>query len=650
MEKKMTPVIWKAVDFDGGFWKERQELNLNVTLNAEYEQLVKTGRLEALKQQWRPGQPGNPHHYWDSDVAKWIETAAYTLSYHADDKLEKKIDTIINTIEKAQFDDGYFNTYFTIVEPGKRWTNLHVMHELYCAGHLIEAAVAYFESTGKRKFLYIMIAYADYIDSVFGPEEDKIHGYPGHEEIELALVKLYRVTGEKRYLALSKYFIDERGKTPNFFEQEARQRNEDPDHSPIRESLNRNYLAEGPYALFQAHAPVCQQKTAEGHAVRAMYLYAAMADAGIETGDSSLLDACKVLWSNVTEKRMSITGGVGTFDEGERFTYDYNLPNEAVYNETCASIGLIFWAHRMLLATFDAKYADIIEQTLFNGVLSGVSLSGDRFFYSNPLAVSPGMYSNRIIRNPRLSPQRQSWFEVSCCPPNLARLVASLGGYFYSLGEKGIYIHLYGQNSSQMTFKGTKVGIRQHTEFPWDGKIRIELSLDSPLDFALSVRIPGWCSTPSASINGTSVSLAGIVKDGFAGFKRLWQSGDYIDLAFPMEPVLVEAHPRVRQNCGRAAIKRGPLVYCLEEVDNGDRLWDVSLSENTDFTSTFKKDLLGGIVTVKAKGKSRKIEDWDGTLYSSQRSDSYEREITAIPYFAWSNRNPGEMIVWLRKE
>jgi uncharacterized protein len=644
---RLTPVAWKRVVLDGGFWKTRQEISRQVTLPAVYKEFKTTGRIDSLKLQWKPGEPQKPHHYWDSDVAKWIEAAAYSLANSPDPALEALVDETVELIAAAQQSDGYLNTYFSSVEPGRRWTNVYVMHELYCAGHLLEAAVAYFDAVGKRRLLDVMIRYVDHIDTVFGPQEGKKHGYPGHEEIELALVKLHRVTGNQRYLKLARYFIDERGKQPYFFEQEARARGDDPAKHPAREILDRDYLAAGPYALFQSHLPVRVQKSAEGHAVRAMYLYTGMTDVGMETGDESLIDACKALWASVTRRRMSVTGGVGSLEAGERFTFDYDLPNETAYNETCASIGLIFWAHRMLQAELKGEYADIIEQALYNGVLSGVSLGGDAFFYTNHLEVEPGLYENRVNRNIRMRPRRQSWFEVSCCPPNLVRLVASIGGYLYTTSESGVQVHLYAQSRADLNIRGTATALLQETDYPWDGAVRLSVSPVVPTAFSLAFRIPGWSRDPVVNLNGSPVGIAGIVKNGYAAIERTWSAGDVISIDFGMEPTLIEAHPAVRFDCGKVVLMRGPLVYCMEETDNGGNLWDVVLPADASFRTAFEPSLLGGVVLISADALCRDPDDWTNTLYRPAGSRYKVRPIKAIPYFAWSNREPGEMLVWI---
>lgn len=412
---KSQPLPLRSVRITGGFWAERQKVNRETTLRIEYQQCKDTGRIDAWKLNWKPGDPNPPHIYWDSDVAKLVEAVGYSLALQPDPELERLMDELIDDMEKAQQPDGYLNTHYIAVEPDKRWTNLRDCHELYCAGHLMEAAVAYYQGTGKRKMLDVLCRYADHIRSVFGTEPGKLRGYPGHEEIELALVKLATATGNQDYLQLAKYFVDERGQQPLYYDVERAKRGET---APYR--LGSPDIM--PYAYNQAHLPVRQQTTAEGHAVRACYLYAGMAAVARETGDQSLIDACRTLWQNVTTRRMYITGGVGSSRFGERFTFDYDLPNEEAYAETCAAIALCFFANNMLQLDADAQYADILERALYNNVLSGVAANGKQFFYDNLLASFPPYYKFAQQKSPR----RQDWFGCSCCPPNIARLIASL--------------------------------------------------------------------------------------------------------------------------------------------------------------------------------------------------------------------------------
>lgn len=649
-KSKLSPVSLHSVKIEGGFWGRRQETNMNVVIPFEYEQCKNTGRIDAWKLDWKPGDPGRPHHFWDSDVAKWIEAAAYALAIQPDSELEKRVDEVIDLIKNAQHEDGYLNVYYSVVEPGKRWTNLKDMHELYCAGHLMEAAVAYYEATGKRKFLDIMCRYADYIDSVFGPEEGKKKGYPGHEEIELALVKLYRATGEKRYLKLSQYFINERGTQPHYFDEEAMKRGID------LKQRNSWYSYEiNQYAYYQSHLPVREQTTAEGHAVRAMYLYSGMADVAMETGDSTLMKACRTLWDNVVNRRMYVTGGIGSNPKGEMFTFDYDLPNQTAYAETCAAIGLVFWAHRMLHMDEDGKYADVMERALYNGVLSGISLDGTRFFYANPLQVYPEAYKNNSLNvGGNFTPVRQEWFGCACCPPNIARLLASLGQYIYSQSNKDIFVNLYIKSQSGFELGGKKVVLTQKTDYPWDEKVEIEVSPEGQTQFALVLRIPGWCRSFKVMINGQPIEYPDeMVDKGYLKLERVWNKGDRVELELQMPVEKIEAHPSVRENCGRIALQRGPMIYCLEEVDNGSNLADVVIPREEKLTSVFRDDLLGGVTVIRGKAWRRKLSNWKDILYrplSNDESDREEFEFTAVPYYAWCNRQPGEMIVWIRCE
>jgi len=642
----MKPVEWKKVRIFEGFWGPKVETNRKITIPAIYTQLRLSGRLESLRLQWKPGMPNKPHPYWDSDIAKWIEAASYSLALHPDPDLETAIEQIVDLYAQGQWADGYINTYFTMVEPSKRWTNVYVMHELYCAGHLLEASLAYYLATGRSRFLDMLIRFIHHIEDRFGPQPGQIKGYPGHEELELALIRLFRLTRDQRYLNLASYFIEERGKQPYFFELEARMRGEDPDHSPYKEILNKNYLPAGPYALFQAHLPVREQKTAEGHAVRAMYLYAAMADLAKETQDDTLVAACETLWKSVTRKRMYITGGIGSQDVSERFTFDYDLPNETAYNETCASIGLVFWAHRMLHVTGQRDYADIMELALYNGVLSGVSLSGDTFFYCNHLEVETQLYTHRVIRNPRMEPVRKPWYEVSCCPPNLARLLASLGQYIYSWDPQNLYVHLFIQSEVEIPHKGSTLRIRQITRYPWEGKVRFHIETDGPVELGFNLRIPGWCSSYRIELNGKPWE-GKVESTGYVRVFRTWQGGDTLELDLAMPVERIEAHPFVRMDTYKIALKRGPLVYCLEEIDHGDYLPAIRMDVDSPLEASYDPALLGGVVTIQGEAEVLSSEGWDGQLYRPKASRYKKTSIRGIPYFAWGNRGMGNMIVWI---
>ena len=635
---KLASVAFKNVSINSGFWKARLDTNRTATLPIEYEQLKQTGRLDAWKLEWKEGEPKKPHYFWDSDIAKWIEAVAYSLTTHPDPQLEKLVDEAIDDIEKAQQPDGYLNIYFTVVEPEKRWTNLRDWHELYCAGHLMEAAVAYFQATAKRKFLDVMCRYADYIDATFGQEAGKKRGYPGHEEIELGLVKLYRATGEKRYLKLSKFFIDERGQQPHYFDLEAKARNADPE----------NFWART-YKYNQSHVPVRQQSEIVGHAVRACYLYSGMTDVATETGDESLLHACQRLWKNVTEKRMYITGGIGPSAQNEGFTFDYDLPNETAYAETCATISLIFWAHRMFHLDPDRRYIDVVERALYNGTLSGVAFDGQTFFYANPLAAYPGVnpYGHRPLDGKHY--RRSEWFDCACCPPNIARLLSSLGEYVYSTGQHEIYTHLYLSSQANISLNDQTIQIDQQTNYPWEETIQLSIQPEQPTQFTLALRIPVWCREAVVKVNSQTLDVEGIIKRGYACIDRQWQAGDQVELTLPMPVERIEVHPNVRQDAGRIALQRGPIVYCLEEMDNGQNLADVVIPRDSELSVNFDSDLFGGVASIKGKALRRKPQNWQEGLYRPVGSTPTEFTFTAIPYCFWANRESGEMRVWIRE-
>ncbi|NQT52161.1 glycoside hydrolase family 127 protein [bacterium] len=618
--RKMTPLALADVTIDDVFWTPRIDTNRRVTLPHEYAQCKETGRIDAFRLEWKPGDDNPPHIFWDSDLAKWIEAASYSLTTHPDPKLATLVNEVCELIASAQQKDGYLNVHFTAVEPEKLWANLRDCHELYCAGHLMEAAVAHHEATGSRVLLDALCRYADYIGSVFGPK--KRAGYPGHEEIELALVKLYHATGKRKYLKLSQYFVDERGKQPHLFDQEAVARGEKPEHYWARQ-----------YDYCQAHLPVREQKEAVGHSVRAMYLYSGMADVAAETGDAPLVAACRRLWDSATVRRMYLTGGVGSAHGGERFTSDYDLPNDTAYAETCAAIGLVFFAHRMLQIEADGRYADTMERALYNGVLSGVSLDGKHFFYVNPLA-SAGKH------------HRPEWFGCACCPPNIARLLASLGLYVYSASDVAAYVHLYVGGSGKATLGGQKVTLTQKTNYPWGSNVRITVGTAEPASFAMMLRIPGWCSRHTLKVNGKAVKAK--VTRGYARIKRRWKDGDRVDLSLAMPVERVVAHPSVAHDAGRVALQRGPLVYCLEECDNGLDVRSLVLPGDAKLTARFDESVLGGTTVIEGTGLVPRSEGWRGKIYRAARDTKTKKAaFKAIPYCLWDNRAAGTMAIWL---
>lgn len=630
----------KDVAIEKGFWSQRQATNREHTIPAITHQMDITGRLDAWKLDWQPGQP-KPHIFWDSDAGKWIEAIGYSLTTHPDPQLEQQADEIIDLIEKAQQPDGYLNIYYTAVEPENRWTNLRDRHELYDAGHLIEAAVAYYQATGKRKFLDVMCRYADHIAEMFGRGEGQKRGYPGHPELELALVKLYEATGEERYLELSKYFVDERGQSPHYFDLEAIARGEDP----------RNYWAQT-YHYCQAHVPIREQHDATGHSVRAAYLYSGVADIVAETGDPELREVMRSIWDDLTEHQMYITGGLGPAHTNEGFTFDYDLPNETAYAETCASIALVFWAHRMFHIDPDSRYIDVMERALYNGVISGVSYEGAHFFYANPLASFPKVnpYERWSGITSAEHYRRSEWFDCACCPPNLARMVASVNAYFYSVEAATLYVHLYNQSNATIEIAGNSVQLTQDTAYPWDGDIRFTVGVTEPASFELALRIPDWCHSYQLEVNGAPVTPD--VVRGYARLQRTWANGDTVRLSLAMPVERIAPHPDIRQDAGQIALQRGPVVYCLEEVDNGSHLANVVIPAESSLTAAFDADLFGGAGVITGDAVRVEPENWRGGLYQPESQIRKTRTpftFRAVPYFLWANREPGEMRVWLRE-
>ncbi len=635
----LTPLSFTRLTFKDSFWTHRMRVNRESTIPTIYKQLQATGRLKAWDGTWKKGDANPPHVFWDSDMAKWMEGAAYSLATHPDKKLERTLDKMIGQLGKLQRRDGYLNSHYVQVEMHNRWTNLRDRHELYCAGHLIEAAVAYFEVTGKRAFLDIMCRYANHIDATFGPEKGKQRGYCGHQEIELALVKLHRVTHEARYLKLAQFFIEERGrgKAPwdkavagrgrydHYFDLEARERGEDP----------AKFWAKT-YEYLQAHAPVREQTEVVGHAVRAVYMYSGMADLdllGANNGDP-FLPTLEKLWTHVTSKRMYVTGGIGPSASNEGFTSDYDLPDETAYAETCAGIGLMYWAHRMLQLTGDAKYADVMERALYNNVLPGVSLDGTLFNYVNPLA-SRGAH------------HRKTFFDCACCPPNVVRLIASVGNYFYSTGDDGVWVHLYAQ--SEASFDAFGLTLEQRSDFPWDGAVTFKLKLKASATFTLRLRIPEWCENSFVRINGGVVEAhQAQVEAGYLHITREWRSDDVVTLNMDMPVQLVNANPAVPQTLGRVAVQRGPIIYCIEQADNGTQLDQLLLARDSEWHMSKQATLPGGAVRLRTVALRATDADWNEQLYRSI-APSYQRAtVTAVPYCDWDNRGQGEMRVWLR--
>lgn len=576
--------------------------------------------------------------FQDSDAYKWLEAVGFSLMWSPDQKLEEIADGAIDDICEAQQPDGYLNTYYIINGLENRFTNLKDNHELYCLGHMTEAAVVYYQATGKRKLMDAAIRYIKCVEGIFGTEEQKLHGYPGHEVIEMALMRLYEVTGEKEHLALARYFIDERGKSPLYFKLET------------EKNGNEYYWKDSyfDYQYYQAGKEVRQQESAQGHAVRAVYLYTGMAAVAKETGDESLLKACERLWDNMTGKQMYITGGIGASQYGEAFTFDYDLPNDTIYAETCASIGLIFFARKMFEITKDSKYINVLERALYNGTISGMSLDGTSFFYVNPLEVVPEA-SQKDERKRHVKPERQKWFGCACCPPNLARLLSSIGSYAYEQEEDTFFINLYIGGEVVTNMSGREVKLHVDTDYPWDETVTVSFE-KADAEFSCAIRIPDWCQDYEIAVNGESALFP--VDKGYMYIKRRWKKGDKIRCRFSMKAVFNQANPRVREDIGKVAVSRGPLVYCLEEADNGDCLHEIYVTGNEVFEETFEEDLLNGIVTLTCQGQRINDRKWNQKiLYQPYQKPEYSNvTLKWIPYYSWANRKTGEMTVWVKEK
>jgi DUF1680 family protein len=624
-----SPVPFADVRVAGRFWRERIETVLTRTIPSQHTKLAEAGILESLTLP-KPVPPLriplNSHNFtmqvfWDSDVGKWIEAASYVLAHRRDPDIEAKIDAIVDDLAKAQASDGYLNCWYNGREPEKRWTNLRDNHELYNAGHLLEGAIAYFRATGRRRLLDIMERYVDHIATTFGTGPGQKRGYPGHQEIELALVKLYRLTGDRRRLDLASYFIDERGREPHYFTEEALARGDDP----------ADYWAKT-YEYNQSHIPVREQTQMVGHAVRGMYMASAVADLARELGDARLKSACEALWRDVTTAQMYVTGGLGPSETNEGFTTPYDLPNETAYAETCASVALVFWAHRMLHLDLDGAYADVMELALYNGALSGLSREGTHYFYANPLE-SRGQH------------RRWAWHLCPCCTMNVSRLVASIAGYAISASKDGVAFHIYGGFETETEIGGRKVQLRETSDYPWSGAIHLAVDPDEPVAFDLRLRVPGWARGAKLSVNGSPFDAP--VERGYASVRRLFSAGDVVTLDLPTPAERIYAHPYVRMDVGRAALRRGPLIYCVEEADNpGGPVQTLTLPRDAALEPDPRPDLFGGVVTLKAAAQ-RLVASPEAALYASRPPPSRNAPLTAIPYFLWSNRGSGSMQVWL---
>lgn len=664
VSKVATSLPLNEVSVTDGFWKNYMELARTQVIPYQWEALndripgaepshcMRNFRIASGKES---GEFAG-FVFQDSDVAKWLEAASYALMWHPDPSLEKTMDGAIDEIVAAQQPDGYLNTYYILKGLDKRFTNLKDNHELYCLGHFLEAAVAYYNATGKDKLLKALVKYVELVDNLIGPEDGKIHGYPGHQEIELALVKLYEITNDEKHLKLAKYFIDERGKKPLFFEEENKKYG----------NVFHWYDSPLQFRYYQAAEPVREQSQATGHSVRATYMYAGMADVARKTGDKSLIAACRRLWDNVTRRQMYITGGIGSTNHGEAFSYDYDLPNDTIYAETCASIALAFFAQRMFNLEPQSEYADVMETALYNGIISGMSTDGKSFFYVNPLEVVPEAVEKDQLRR-HVKIERQKWFGCSCCPPNLARLLTSLPSYAYSKDVDTLYVNLYLGGTVDTDLESGKIRFDIKTEYPWKETVQVTIKeypegLPSPV---LALRVPGWCDNYELKLNGAKLGNEAnptqgdrkyIFKDGYIRLSGL-ASGDTIELLLDMPIVTVEANPRVREDIGKVAVRRGPIVYCLEEADNGKDLHCISLpllpllsaaGQDSGFKSEYDKNF--GAVVIESPGKRLNRDGWDAdTLYRKAAAARYDDVILKwIPYYLWANRGAGEMVTWVR--
>lgn len=585
--KMIEQIDFSHVKINDNFWSPRLSKHVSATLPVCIDQIEnQTGRIRNFENAAKGEGEHSGIFFDDSDVYKALEGMAYSLINNPDPELEKKADEWIDKFAAAQQPDGYINTFYTLTGLDKRWTNMD-KHEMYCAGHMIEAGVAYYQATGKRKLLDVCIRMTDHMMSQFGP--GKRHWVPGHEEIELALVKLYQTTQEQKYLDFAYWLLEERGHG----------------HGTMGDEGKWNPV------YYQDIVPVRQLTDISGHAVRCMYLYCGMADVAALKNDTGYIAAMDRLWDDVVHRNMYITGGVGSSHDNEGFTEDYDLPNLDAYCETCASVGMVLWNQRMNQLTGDSKYIDVLERSLYNGALAGISLGGDRFFYVNPLE-SKGDH------------HRQEWYGCACCPSQLSRFLPSIGNYIYASSDDALWVNLYIGNTGQIRIGETDILLTQETDYPWDGSVKLTISTSQPLEKEIRLRIPNWCKTYDLSINGKRINVP--KEKGYAVIKD-WKSQDVIALDMDMPVEIVAADPHVKENFGKRAIQRGPLVYCMEEIDNPVYFDQIQLSPSTTFQTAFASDILNGIKTIKTNGRAQSA--------------------TFIPYYAWDNRKAGKMRVWI---
>lgn len=601
----LQPVSWKNVSIRDDFWTPRLEANRNATIEHGFRMLSQHGYEENFiraGQRLEGGFQGLV--YQDSDVYKLLQSAAASLATHPDNALRERLDYWFGLIEAAQLEDGYINTHFQLIAPDKKWQNLRDWHELYCAGHLIEAGVTDYVGNGRDRLLQVAIKAANHIDERFGPE--KAPGYPGHPELELALIRLFEATSERRYYDLARHFVRSRGR--HYFAHE---------HGTPETEYDGAY--------WQDRVPIVDMDVIEGHAVRAVYLLCAATDIVRETQDADLEDMLHRVWNNAVIKRMYVTGGIGNSAKNEGFTEDYDLPNETAYQETCASIAMVFWNHRLALLYGKATYADYTENALYNGVLAGISLDGTRFFYENPLASSGDHH-------------RKDWYACACCPPNISRLLSSLGDYVYAKGDGAFYVNLFIAGSVETEVGGRPFAMHVQTEYPWHSII--VLTPKSTEDVDLHVRIPSWCKRYSIKLSGETIEPA--VENGYAVVRSQWTGDKTVEVVFDMPAYRIESNPAIGGNTGRVAVCRGPMVYCFEQCDHSSDLRGIFLPPNVQFRP--EKDQIFGVTALTGTALQTRI--WDCELYR-QQPELQPVSAKAIPYAFWDNREQGRMAVWM---
>jgi hypothetical protein len=622
------------VQFEDDFWRPRQKTNHRVSLMYVFRFMEADNRFAIYNQPQTGLQDMTYKMYWESEIAKWIEAASYCLMQEPDADLEKLLDDVIAKVVSVQKPDGYLNAFISILHPEDRWKHLFTCHELFNAGTLIEAGIAHYEATGKTNLYKPVCCYADLICSVFGAGQDQIHGYCGHPGIEMALIQLYQHTQKIRYLDTARFFIHERGKQPNYYEKENMLGGIE--RSWVK-SLQRYYSQNqrNLYEYNQSHIPVRLQTEAVGHAVRATFLYTAMAELGVEDQDTALIDTCQQLFDDICERKMYITGGVGSVGAIEGFGQAYDLPNRTAYAETCAAVGMMYFCFSLAHSKHDSRYADVIERILYNVFPAAVSVDGQRFFYENVLE-SAGEH------------KRFDQITCACCPPNVLKVMATVGRYFYSHNDQEISVHQYAQSSTTLSVLGKQVTIEQETDYPWAGLIRLHLTCSEPFVFGLRLRQPGWSDRFSLSING-ELLCSPLKQDGYIVITKCWQTGDILELDLPMPIKKIWSHPAVQGNIGSFALQRGPIVYCFEAIDQPDGTMNLRLAADSPVEPRWIDDQWGRWLMLECTGERMFEGPQPLPLYASDPPSYVPAHLRAIPYFLWNNRGAMGMRVWMRE-